>query len=59
MNLKMTNLGVFNEYIESEIQNKIDKRKLSTDIYEQMILDSEKRLLEKILVQYKTLIVNQ
>lgn len=56
---KMTNLWVFNEYLTTEIQEKVNARELSKDPYEQMTIDSEKRILEKTLMKYKELIVNQ
>ena len=59
MNLKMTNLGIFNKYLEDEIQKKIDEKSSTSDVYEQMLIDAEKRLLEKTLMQYKNLICNQ
>lgn len=56
---KIINLWYFNKYIEDEIGINIQNRQKEKDPYNQMVLDSEKRLLEKVLFKYKELIVNQ
>lgn len=57
--IKMTNIGIFVDYLMWEIESKITERKMSSDPYEQMTIDREKKLLEKTLVKYKELIINQ
>lgn len=56
---KIINLWYFNKYIQDEIEINIENRQKEKDPYNQMVLDAEKRLLEKVLFKYKELIVNQ
>lgn len=59
MNLKLTNLGIFNKYLEEEIQDRINKKKNEADALRIMVLDAEARLLKKVLSEYGNLIVRQ
>ena len=59
MNLKLTNLGIFNKYLEDEIQDRINKKKNEADALRIMVLDAEARLLKKVLSEYGNLIVRQ
>jgi len=59
MNLKLTNLGIFNKYLEDEIQKRITEKKNEADALRIMVLDAEARLLKKVLSEYGNLIVRQ
>jgi hypothetical protein len=56
---KMINLGVYYEHLKETIEQLEADKKKKTDPYEQWNLAEQKKIVQKLLVDYQRLIVNQ
>ena len=57
--LKMTNIGIFLDYLQERLEEKHVGRKKSKDPYEQWNFAEQIKLLEEVRVAYKDKIINQ
>lgn len=59
MEIKMINLGVYYEHLKKEIETLLIQEKSEKDPYKRWNLSEQVKLVNKLLADYDTLIMNQ